>query len=166
MRKLLTQFASLALLSTPAIAADVLETASFAMTLPVGWVKNLQSKPVSARGPNGELLQVSSAKLQGSGATAEAQRIRAEMEQNVLRSIEHAANDPQLKTVTPLRKTQTPSGATVHELISQANDRTWFAQFGAIGPSTVLLVTLEAPATSQASIAAVRQAVSSIKWSQ
>ena len=166
MRKMLTQLASLALLSTPVVAADVLETASFSMTLPAGWVKNLQTKPVSARGPSGELLQVSSAKLQGTGTSAEAQRIRAEMEQNVVRSIERAANDPQLRTVSPLRKSQSSSGATVHEMISQANDRTWFAQFGAVGPSTVLLVTLEAPAASQASIAAIRQSVSAIKWSQ
>ncbi|SFU31910.1 hypothetical protein SAMN05216350_101294 [Polaromonas sp. YR568] len=166
MRKLLVQLASLAAFSSPAVAADVLETASFAMTLPAGWVKNLQTKPVSARGPDGELLQLSSAKLQGGGTPAEAQKIRAEMEQNVLRSIERAASDPELKVVVPLRRTQGSPGVAVYELISQANDNSWFAQFAALGPSTVLLVTVEAPATAQTSIVAVRQSVLSIKWSQ
>jgi hypothetical protein len=165
MRKLFTQLASLAALSTPAAGADVLETVSFAMTLPAGWVKNLQTKPVSARGPNGELLQVSSAKLQGSGSPAEAKKIRMEIEQNLLRSIELGASDPRLKTVEPLRKS-TSSGVIMYEMISQAKDESWFAQFGAIGLNTVLLVTLEAPAKSETSVAAVRQSMSSIKWSQ
>jgi hypothetical protein len=123
MLKLLSQLVSLAVLSTPAVAAEVLETGSFAMTLPAGWVKNLQSKPVSAQGPNGELLQVSSVKLQGSGAPSEAKRIRVEMEQNIVRAIERAANSPELKTVKAMRQTQIGSGVTMHEMVSEASDR-------------------------------------------
>jgi len=80
--------------------------------------------------------------------------------------MQRTASDPSLVTVKPLATTMLPSGVTVHEAVSRTRDgKALVAQFAMMGPPSVVLVTLDAPAaTSTASIEAIRAAVTAIRW--
>jgi len=150
-----------------AMAGATIETSSFALTLPDGWIQNLASKPVSARGPRGELLQISSSGVTGQPTPQESARILREIEEVAVRSMGRAAADPALVTVTPLKKTMLPSGATLHEMVSKSRDgRSLLAQFSATGPRALVLLTVELPASAASSIDAVRASVAAIQWAR
>ena len=78
-----------------------------------------------------------------------------------------AAADPALVTVTPLKKTVLPSGATLHEMVSKSRDgRSLLAQFSATGPRSLVLLTVELPASASSSVDAVRASVAAIQWAR
>ena len=149
-------------------AGETIETSSFALTLPDRWVADVTTRPVSAKGPRGETLQVSSTVISGSGSAGETARLRRELEEVVLRTVQRTLSDPALITLKPLATTALPSGATLHEAVSKTRDgKAVLAQFALMGPPSVVLVTLDAPAGSAPdSIEAIRAAVIAIRWSR
>jgi hypothetical protein len=163
---LLSVFVLACALVGTAVAGQTIETDSFSLTLPDHWIPDLTTKPVSAKGPRGELLHVSSTVIQGSGPANETERLRRELEAAVVRAMQRTASDPSMITVKPLAATTLPSGATLHEAVSRTRDgKSLVAQFALMGPPSVVLVTLDTPAASAtASIAAIRAAVSAIRW--
>lgn len=153
-------------MATGARAAETIETSSFALTLPDRWTPDLTTRPVSARGPAGELLQVSSSTLSGE-AGEEAAGIMRQVEDAATRSMRKVEADPTLTTVTPLRKRPLPSGGTMHEMLSRTRDgQSLFAQFCATGPRTVVLVTVQLPAAAGRSVDAIRQSVLRLRWAK
>jgi len=147
-------------------AGPTIETDSFSLTLPDRWVADLTTKPVSAKGPRGEVLHVASTVIRGSGSADESARLRRDLEAAVLRSVQRTASDPALVTVKPLAMTTLPSGVTLHEAVSRTRDgKALLAQFAVMGPPSVVLVTLDAPAASgTSSIDAIRAAVTAVRW--
>ena len=164
-RLLLVLALAFALVGT-AVAGQTIETDSFALTLPDQWIPDLTTKPVSAKGPRGEVLHVSSTVIHGSASADEAARLRRDLEAAVLRAIQRTASDPSMVAVKPLATTTLPSAATLHEAVSRTRDgKSLVAQFALMGPPSVVLVTLDTPAASaSASIEAIRAAVSAIRW--
>jgi len=150
-----------------AIASETIETPSFVLTLPSRWTASMYTKPVSAKGPAGELLQLSSTVLSGQGSADEAARVMRQVEEKAVKAMRLAESDPALVTVAPLKRTVLPSGVAVHEMLSRARDgKALFAQFAATGPRSVVLVSLDAPATAAASVGAIRESVVGIKWAK
>jgi hypothetical protein len=142
---------------------NVIATASFLLTLPQSWVIDLSTQPTSARGPAGEVLEISSKAIQGTGSAEEEAQLRSEMTQLVARVLERAAAGPGLVTVQSLKRTEN-DGIVMHEMLSQTNQGAWFAQFGITGPATVLLLTLHTSLDATETIRAVRDAIVAIRW--
>jgi hypothetical protein len=153
-------------MANSAFAEDAIETTSFTYVLPTGWKANLRSRPVSAKGPNGELLQLSVSSVTESGSPAEAEKVLRQVEANASKSMLEAAADSKLTTTMALKKSKLENEVTFHEIVSRTKDgAVVFAQYSATGPRSVLLATLEAPASSaSASAARVRESLTQIKW--
>jgi hypothetical protein len=76
-----------------------------------------------------------------------------------------AASAESLAPAGDIKTSTSPSGARMHELVSDSRDGTLkFAQFSTVGPRTVLLVTLECGSAQSESIATVRAAVAGVRW--
>jgi len=166
--RLLTLLALVLAIVGTAVAGPTIETDSFLLTLPDQWVPDLTTRPVSAKGPRGEVLRVSSTVIQGSGSADEAMRLRRDLEAAVVRAVQRTASDPSLVTVKPLATTTLSSGVTLHEAVSRTRDgKALVAQFALMGPPSVVLVTLDTPAApASASIEAIRAAVAAIRWAR
>jgi len=148
-------------------AGETIETDSFALALPDRWIPDLRTKPISAKGPAGELLQVSSSSLSGQGSAEEGARIMRQVEEKAIKSMRLAEADPALLTVAALKRTTLPSGVTLHEMLPKSRDgKSLFAQFAVSGPRSLVLVTLELPASAAASVDAVRKGVVGIRWTK
>jgi len=146
-------------------AGETLQTDSFALTLPDRWVGNFRARPISAKGPAGELLQISPTSLSGQGSAEEVARILRQVEEKAVQTMRTAESNSALVTVTPLKKRTLPSGATLHEMLSKSRDgKSLFAQFAARGPRSLVFVTLELPASAGASVDAIRRAMVGIRW--
>lgn len=124
-------------LVTGALAADRIETSTFVLTLPDGWTVNANTKPLSARGPKGEALSLSSAALSGQPSAEEAARIMREAEARALTVVQMGESKAGMVTVVPLEKTR-----------------------------TILLLTLELPAAAAPSVDAIRASVVGIRWTK
>jgi len=162
---LVLAFAATLVAAPPAGAGETLETDTFTLTLPDRWTRDLTTTPVSARGPAGEFLQISSSTLKGEGTGAEATEVMRQVEDAATRSMRKVEADPTLTTVTPLRKRPLASGGTLHEMLSRTRDGSaLFAQFCAAGPHTVVLVTVQLPATAARSVDVIRQSVLRLRW--
>jgi hypothetical protein len=156
---------ALLVMATGAHAGETIETSSFALTLPDRWTPDLTTQPISARGPAGELLQVSSSTLAGEGPAEETAGIMRQVEDAATRSMRKVEADPTLTTVTPISKRPLPGGGTMHEMLSRTRDgQSLFAQFCATGPRTVVLVTVQLPAAAGRSVDAIRQSVLRLRW--
>jgi hypothetical protein len=165
-RLAIAAWALLALAATVA-AGETLQTESFSLTFPDRWVGNFKTKPFSVKGPAGEILQLSSSSLSGLGSAEETAGVMRQVEDAAVKSMRQAESNPALVTVTPLKKTKLPSGATMHEMLSKSRDgKSLLAQFTAIGPRSVVLVTLESPAASASSVDAIRKSVAGMRWTK
>ncbi len=147
-------------------SAEIIETNSFSYTLPSSWKANLKSKPLSASGPNGELLQLSVSSVTKAGNPKEAGELLREIEGNAATSMTQTAADPQLVTTMPLKRSKLKSGFTLQEMASKTKDgQVVFAQFAITGPRSVLFATLECPASKgMAAISAIRESLTQIQW--
>ena len=149
-----------------AFGSNVLETSTFEFTLPDGWERNLDTDPVSARGPYGELLQISSSRIRGpGGASRELQEIRKEVEAVGVRTLRLAESEPGLIVETPISRAMLDNGIVLNEVVYRANDSGWkIAQFSVIGPRTSILVSLRVPSEKKSSIGLIRGAITRIRW--
>ena len=158
-----------ALLGLPAgaQAGETLETERFALVLPDRWTADRTTSPVSARGPGGELLQLSASSLTGEGSPEDAARIMRQVDEAATRSMRAAELDPTLITVTPLKSRRLAAGGTLHEMLSRTRDgQSLFAQFCATGPRTAVLVTVQLPTISARSVDAIRQSMIRLRWTK
>jgi hypothetical protein len=121
---------------------------------------------VSARGPNGELVQISSSRITGpAGASQEVSDIRANMEAIGVRTLRLAEGEANLKVEKPVTRTLLTNGAVLNEVVYHATDTGWkVAQFSILGPRTAVFISLRVPGTQVASVGAIRNAVTGIAW--
>lgn len=156
-----------ALSSSPrALASNVLETQTFALTLPSGWRRDLGTDPVSARGPQGEMLQIASSRIAGPpGESSELADIRASIEAAGLRTLRLGEAEAELRVEKAVTRTVLLDGVVLHEVVYHARDTGWkIAQFFVLGPRVAVFVSLRVPGERVQSIEAVRGAVLGIKW--
>ena len=154
---------------SPAAASAwaLIETKSFRCKLPQDWVADLKSRLVSAKGPRGELLQLTVSGLSGKGSAQEARSIVQNVEQRALAAALAAEKDGGFQTTKPLASRQLPSGFNFHQMVSTSKDeKQWLAQFVVTGPRAVVLATLDLPAASASSIEAVAASLQNIQWTQ
>ncbi len=92
--------------------------------------------------------------------------ILREVEENASKAMTQTATDPQLMTTMQLKKSTLKSGVTFQEMTSKTKDgKLVFAQFAVTGPRSVLLATLESPASSgSASTSVIRKSLAQIQW--
>lgn len=156
---------ALLLLSSRVSASNIIETQTFVLTLPAGWNRNLSTRPVSAVGPGGELLQISSSRLRGSGSETEAALIRTQMEEIGVKTLKLAESEPTFIVEKALARTQLTNGAVLNEVLYFAKDSGWYiAQFSMLGPRTSVLVSLRIPRDRRQSVDLVRESVTRIEW--
>jgi hypothetical protein len=145
----------------------LIETKSFRCTLPVDWVADLKSRLVAAKGPRGELLQLTVSGLSGKGSAQEARAIVQNVEQRALAAALAAEKDGGFQTTRPLTSRQLPSGFNFHQMVSTSKDeKQMLAQFVVTGPRAVVLATLDLSAASASSIEAVATSLQQIQWAQ
>jgi hypothetical protein len=111
-------------------------------------------------------LQLSVSAVTGSGSPKEAEQVLRELENNASKSMTQTATDPELTTTMPLKKIKLENGVTFQEMASKTKDgRIVFAQFSVTGPRSVLLATLESPASNASrSVASIRESLTQITW--
>lgn len=148
-------------------AGQLIATNSWEFTAPTGWVVDLTTMPVQAKGPAGELLQFSSYSIQPETQGAEAKTIRAEVEGNVVLAMQSAGEESPLNIIQPLKSTVLSNGVLFQEIASQSsNGKFLLTQFSMLGPHAAVLVTLDTDSSSSSSIEAVRSALLETKWVQ
>ena len=159
-------FSSIALL-LPGLtwASNILETQTFVLTLPKGWVRNLDTSPVSARGPQGETLQISSSRIKGAGDPTELAQIRKEMEEIGLKTLRLAESEPGLTIEAAITRSEPSNGVVLNEVTYLAKDTGWrIAQFSVLGPRTAILVSVRIPKGNYSSLGELRKSIRAIAW--
>jgi hypothetical protein len=150
-----------------AYGGAAIETNSLRLTLPDRWTPDLRSKPISAKGPRGELLHLSSADLSGQGSPQEKRAVMQKVEERALAAMQAAEKDSGFKVTTPLKTEKLPNGRNFHRSVATSRDGTkLLASFVAVGPQTVVLATLDLPSSSVASIEAIEASLKGIQWLQ
>lgn len=142
--------------SSPASAQDSIETKSVVIPLASGWHEQPGSKPISAEGPNRELMKLTvvSAESSESLGSAESAAISALW-----------SGAAGMKIVSPLKSFTLPSGTRVNELISQSEDGARVLVGTVLrGTSSIVLATLEGPSASGSVLAAARVQLLSLRW--
>jgi hypothetical protein len=143
-------------------AGPVLETKSLRYTLPDGWVADLTSRSVSAKGPQGELLQVTVSSLAGQGT--EARAFVRNVEERALAAMRAAERESGFRTTRPLASERLPNGANFHQLVSTSSDgKKVLAQFLIVSPRAVVLATLDLPSAATSSIETVSHSLRRIE---
>jgi hypothetical protein len=147
-------------------ASNILETSTFVFTLPESWERDLHSSPISARGPSGELLQISSARITGpSGKSRELDGIREELEAVGVRTLRLAETESGLAVEKPITRVVLPNGSILNEVTYRARDTGGESvQFSVLGPRTAVLVSLRVSSAQTETVAAVRAAILRIQW--
>lgn len=160
-------FVGAAAVAAAAHAGPTIETNSLRLTLPDGWATDLKSKPVSAKGPRGELLQLSVSSLSGQGSAQEARAIIQKVEERALAALQAGEKDSGFKVTSPLKAEKLPTGSNFHRSVATSGDGTkMLASFVSVGPRTVILATLDLPSAAAASIEAIAASLKSIQWAQ
>jgi len=148
-----------------ASASNILETQTFVLTLPKGWVRDLDTNPVSARGPQGEMLQISSSRIRGSGDPNELAQIRQEMEDIGLKTLRLGESEPGLVVETAIARSEPSPGVVLNQVVYLVKETGWrIAQFSALGPRTSVLISVRIPKGNTRSLAEIRKAVQAIAW--
>jgi hypothetical protein len=144
--------------------AETIETDSLSISLPKNWKPHISSNPVSATGPNGELLQFSFKVVTGIRSAAEALFVLEEVERNAATAMLHGAADPDLETILPLSKRQLENGTVIQELISNTKDgKHTLAQFSVRGSRSLIFATYEASVNDK-ELRQIRNILENIKW--
>ena len=151
--------------ASAAAAGPSIATETFVLELPEGWITNLNAKPVEARGPGGEVLQLSTAKYSGSGRPDDVRAAVKDLERIALKVVRAVEEDAQFRTTQPLLTKRMPTGDVIHSIVSASRDGQMnFAQFVNVGPRAVVLVSLEVSNSTRSSIEVIRRAVEDTKW--
>lgn len=149
--------------STFAVASESIETTSVVIPLAKGWYERSGSTPVTADGPNGELLQVTIVAKRTQHELAEPISSLDALEKAAIATISSATSN--MLRVSPLKSFVLPDGTKVHEIICQtANKETVFLGLVLRGEAAVILTTIEGPSSSGRVIADARKSVLSLRW--
>lgn len=141
-----------------------IETDSFLFQLPEGWVTQELSKQPKIVGPNNELVILSSVKVSGSGNPEELRKIIAELKNNLISSMEGAANQPELVMLGSVNQIA-GKNFPLYYLQAETKDKSYFLdQYGVIHTKNVLLITVEGKMEFKQSSSVVRKAIETIKW--
>ena len=146
-----------------AFAADLIETRSVVVPLADGWHERGGSSPISATGPDQELMQL----------TVVAARTSAE-HPDLARSLESAeasaigvltSNAREMVVIAPLKSFSIPNGTHANNLIFQSKDGSQVL-LGAVlrGPSSVVLATIEGPTASGNRLGEAFTQLLAIRW--
>lgn len=148
-------------------AGPTIETDSFRLTLPDGWITDSKSRPPSMKGPKGEVFLLSSSTASRSQTAEETQRLMQEAEQRTLNIIRRIELSPSFQTVQPMSSQRLADGSTMHQLVSMTKDGSrLLAHYVVVGPRTVLLATLDLLQTDAATIDAIASALRNVQWQQ
>lgn len=160
-------FVGASAVAATAHAGPTIETNSLRLTLPDHWVTDPRSKPVSAKGPRGELLQLSVSSLSGQGSAQEARAIIQNVEQRALAALQASERDSGFEVTSPLKAEKLPNGSNFYRSVATSPDGTkMLASFVAAGPRAVILATLDLPSSAAASIEAIAASIKNIQWAQ
>jgi len=78
----------------------------FKFVPPEGWVESLHGSRHTFRGPNNEELIISSAVIHGTGTSTDLQKVQPEVFQNAQKSVEKAAEHPELAIIQRFQREQ------------------------------------------------------------
>lgn len=142
-----------------------IETNSFLFELPAGWKIIELSNQAKLNGPNNEFLIVSSYNISGEGQESGLKNIKEEFGNNIVKSMQEAANEPDLNITSPLNNQTSPNGYPVWSIRTETKDGSqFFDQYGTVGIKTVIMVTIEGHLKNKSSSEVVFHAVREIKW--
>jgi len=160
-------FVGVSAIAATAHAGPTIETNSLRLTLPDRWVTDLKRKPVSARGPRSELLQLSVSSVSGQGSAQEARTVIQKVEERALAALQAGEKDSGFKVTAPLKAEKLPNGSNLHRSVATSSDGTkMLASFVVAGPRTVVLATLDLPSAAAASIEVIAASLKNIQWAQ
>lgn len=140
----------------------VLETDSLRIELPEGW-RVRQTQPVSAVGPDGEILKISSFSISGDGPAAELEHIRAEVTEKLKNNIARAAEEPVFKNFSGVAETSTVHGPFYSASLLSIDGKQVFMQYGVLGPRTFIYANCQFPIAAE-SRDAVLTALKAVEW--
>lgn len=161
---LLSAIAIALLACTLALAGETIASDTWEYEAPPGWSMDLTARPPKSVGPNGELVQFSSAKMPRASEGSEARASRLKVEELSLKVITDGAKASDLEVTQPLKKTDLSPEITMYEIATRdRKDQSVMFQFVLIGPQAAVLVTYEAAAPG-ASVDLIRKALKAIKW--
>ena len=136
----------------------------YRIALPGDWRIDDSRAPAVCRGPTGEEVIVSAARVEGEGVASDRPGLLARLFANAKVAMQKAATQPGLHEVSPLSEHTRSDGSFVAECFSASTDgNTMFAQFALARRATVVLVTHEYPKTAS-SADSIRDAVLQLEW--
>ncbi|WP_157281600.1 hypothetical protein [Methyloversatilis universalis] len=149
--------------STDAPSSNVLETPTLRIVLPPDWKVKLRTSPISAVGPRGEVLKVTSFAVTGNGTPEELAGIRTELLGKLHRTIEATAAEPVFTEFSGVTEETLPSAMLLVATLKSVRGGFAFWQFGLLGASTALYANCQFPptASSQESVSA---AIRGTEW--
>lgn len=140
------------LLLLPAVAAaqepvlaTQLETETFKMMLPPGWVETSRdAKSISLAGPGSETAYISIARVAGNGTQDELEKARLRLRDKLRETIESGAQSASYLTAQAVQEKVVANGNTVISSKLRTRDRQAFVhQYGVLGPRAALLTTVK-----------------------
>lgn len=149
--------------ASPAAAGEVIETTSFRLALPTNWTV-VPTRPISAKGPAGEVLDIDENLMSGLSSTQEYVEMKRKVVKNAIETMHGLALAFGSNAATPARREILPSGVLLHEMISTGKSKFDLAQFVLVSPMAVLHFTVTVPTGTRSSVDAIRAAIISGSW--
>jgi hypothetical protein len=126
---------------SPRAAPNVIQTSSFKVELPAGWTVNLKTDPVSATGPDGQTLEVSSFAVSGSGSSSELEAVLASLAERLKSTMLRAASNEMFAPGARTSERNLPGGVKFIEAHAKALDSSMvFAQVGLVHARTAAYI--------------------------
>jgi hypothetical protein len=144
-------------------SARVLESGSLRIVLPPKWEVRRDATRASARGPDGEILKITSFSISGDNPTEELPEIRAEVVAKLRRTIEQTAGEDVFKEFSGITEEQTPSATLVFAALKSKERGFSFWQYGLVGPAAGLHANCQFP-PGAASAETILAAVKAVEW--
>ena len=128
-------------------AADAIETSSVIVPLATGWHEVTGGSPISAAGPDHELMELTVVAVRPSDEHPNLARSLDSAEAAAVSSL--TSNKAAMMVVAPLKDFSLPNGTHVNDLIFQSADGRHLL-LGVVlrGPSSVVLATIEGASAS------------------
>jgi hypothetical protein len=144
-------------------SARVLESGSLRIVLPPRWKVARAATRASARGPDGEILKITSFSISGDSPPEQLPEIRAEVVAKLRRTIEQTAGEDVFKEFSGITEEQTPSATLVFAALKSKQGGFSFWQYGLVGPAAGLYANCQFPPEA-ASAETVLAAVKAVEW--
>jgi hypothetical protein len=144
-------------------SSRILESESLRIVLPPKWKVHRDATRASARGPDGEILKITSFSIGGGGPSQELAEIRAELVAKLRRTIEQTAGEDVFKEFSGITEEQTPSATVVFAALKSREGGFSFWQYGLAGPAAGLYANCQFPPGAK-SADAILAAVKAAEW--